>query len=205
VFHDALRDRVCNCVDLGEDIIEGRNVIVPSFVKSCFNLFLCQCQVLAEKVNMSSLVQLGFVWLRNPAISSAFTVHLLSWDSKFFWSPAFANSMRSTPRRTCFPQELCEFSARSLTIVWDEGVADVIRVFKSLFLPPPYRRHCPVPRQRIGGSRSRGLPRAAHIRLQEECRLIHDASRTHGSIFLIYRLANISLSTALVARTMFLD
>jgi hypothetical protein len=48
VFHDALRDRVRDRVDLGEDIIEGRHVIVPSLVKPRFDLFLCQGQMLME-------------------------------------------------------------------------------------------------------------------------------------------------------------
>jgi hypothetical protein len=40
LFHDALRDRVSDGVDLGEDIVEGRDIIFPSLVKSGFNLLL---------------------------------------------------------------------------------------------------------------------------------------------------------------------
>ncbi len=48
VFHDPLRNRVSDGVDLGEDIVEGGDVIVPSLVKSCFDLFLRKGQMLME-------------------------------------------------------------------------------------------------------------------------------------------------------------
>src|SRR2546428_12320419 len=46
MFHDALRDRVRDRVDLGGRRIIKKKNIVPSFVKSCLYLFLYQGQVL---------------------------------------------------------------------------------------------------------------------------------------------------------------
>src|SRR2546428_13592106 len=63
MFHDALRDRVRDRVDLGGRGIINRNIIVPSLVKSCFDLFLCQGQKLMDQVTH---VVLGPARIRLP-------------------------------------------------------------------------------------------------------------------------------------------
>jgi len=56
-------------------------------------------------------------------------------------------------------------------------------VFKSLSFAATISAALSSAETAIGGPDRVVCPELAHIRLQGECRLIHDASRTHGSIF----------------------
>src|SRR5207245_9606222 len=127
MFHDALRDSVRDRVDLGKDIVESRNIIVPSLVESGFNLFLCQGQMLMQQVKpvMLGSVVVGLVQetgdlvrVHSPLAVLCLEILLVSGLCEFDEVDA---------QEDVLPQEFCKFPSCSVTIVGDEGVADVIR------------------------------------------------------------------------------
>src|SRR6266487_6387742 len=130
VFHDALRDRVRDRVDLGEDSIKGRHVIVPSLVKSSFNLSLCQSQVLMEQVKHVVLRPVRVRLTQKACYLVSVHCPLTVLRLKILLVSSLGELDEIDAQEDVFPQEFCKFPSRSFAIVGHEGAAYVIRSFQ---------------------------------------------------------------------------